>query len=120
MSFSMKSLQRIDPVQRCLLPRQLPVRHQFGLVFLGPVNDKPLASSRQISFEKGDWIDPDYRLLLSIANMEMWRSVIVVIHRHHHAVESTDFWHGHSLGSCDRNNPAGIPQCPMYFAYSVR
>src|ERR1035437_4527466 len=93
MSFSIPSLQRRDILQSRLSPRQVPVFHQFGTVEGRPLDHQSQYSWRQMTLQKGQRFDRDQRSLTRVANMKVWRRMVMVEHPDYDTEEPADLGH---------------------------
>jgi hypothetical protein len=64
-----------------MLGREVPSFSQFGTVQRGPLYDEPAHSRRQLARDNGKALDRDESSLVPITNMEMGRTVVIVIER---------------------------------------
>src|SRR5262249_17003042 len=86
-------LQRVNTIERRLLPRKRPIRHQFGLMYRCPFRNQCASTRGQPTTEKEDTINTDDRLLLAITHMEVRGSVVIVVHGNDHSKEPAYFRH---------------------------
>jgi hypothetical protein len=70
-----------------------PVRFELDAVQSGPLCDEFERARRQITDQHLAAIDRDHGMVLGILGMEMWRFVIVEVHRDRDAVEEADPGH---------------------------
>jgi len=84
-------------------PSSIPVLEELVLVELGPRKHQPQLSSCEAAVDRLDLVDPDPGASFRMARMEVWASMIVVVHRNRDAKESAHSGHAGDLAErCGR------------------
>ena len=85
-------IQRVDFYQSLAILHALPVRHQFVLVLVEPLEDQMQCSARHLS-RHSPRQNVDGGTILIVAHMEVRRVVVRQIHRNDDSVEVANLWH---------------------------
>ena len=85
-----------------------PIVAQLLLMKFGPVENQSERPTRQFSLEEFQRLDRDFRFMLAVDRVEVWRRMIVRVHSDHDSEEDAERWRGRRRsGSTLRNRPQG-------------
>jgi len=79
----------------------------------GPLNNHASDPGGQLPPKKAERFNGYQRSLVPISGVEMWRLMIVVVHRDHNPEEATELWHG-SLSASFAVQPGQPDHNPVY------
>ena len=85
-------IQWVDFYQSLAILHALPVRHQFVLVLVEPLEDQMQCTARHLS-RHSPRLNVDGGTILIVAHMEVRRIMVWQIHRNDDSVEVANLWH---------------------------
>jgi hypothetical protein len=83
-----------------------PIVAQFLLMKFGRVQNQSKGAARQLAVDEFHGFDTDFRFIVAVNCVEVWRRVIVIIHSDDDSEKDAQFWHVKRRFGATLQNPA--------------